>query len=75
MAQETKAEDIPDLSLLDITNGENERKIPVAKFVEDIGQFSASFTPPASAELLIGAYSELHTKYKMYESSLTRKSA
>jgi prefoldin subunit 5 len=65
--------EIPDMSLLDITDGENERKIPAAKFIDDIGQFSASFKPPASAELLIGAYSELHNKYKTFEATLTRK--
>ena len=66
-------EKIPDMSLLDITDGENERKIPVAKFIDDIGDFSASFDPPASAELLIGAYTELYNKYKTYEATLTRK--
>lgn len=70
---EINEEDIPEMTLLDITDGENERKIPVAKFVEDIETFSKSFQPPASAELLIGAYSELHEKYKTYEGSLTRK--
>ena len=69
----TEEENIPDMSLLDITDGENERKIPIAKFIDDIGEFSASFSPPASMELLIGAYSELHNKYKTYEITLTRK--
>ena len=69
----TDEEQIPDMSLLDITDGENERKIPAAKFIEDIAAFTASFSPPASAELLIGAYSELHSKYKRYELTLTRK--
>jgi hypothetical protein len=59
--------------VLDITDGENERKIPAAKFIDDIGAFSESFQPPASAELLIGAYSELHNKYKTFEVTLTRK--
>ena len=70
----TDEEQIPDMSLLDITDGENERKIPAAKFIEDIAAFAASFSPPASAELLIGAYSELHSKFKTFETSLTQKS-
>ena len=72
---DNKADDeqFPDMSLLDITEGENERKIPVAKFIDDIGAFSASFEPPASSELLIGAYTELHNKYKTFEATLSRK--
>jgi hypothetical protein len=70
---ETAEVEIPDMTLLDIIDGENERKIPAAKFIDDIGQFSASFKPPASAELLIGAFSELHNKYKTFEATLTRK--
>lgn len=72
----TKAGDeeaIPDMSLLSITDGENERGIPVVKFIDDVGAFTESFTPPASAELLIGAYTELHSKFKTYEISLTQK--
>lgn len=64
---------IPDMSLLSITDGENERGIPVVKFIDDVGAFTESFTPPASAELLIGAYTELHSKFKTYEISLTQK--
>ena len=66
-------ESIPDMSLLSITDGENERGIPVVKFIDDVGAFADSFTPPASAELLIGAYTELHSKFKTYEISLTQK--
>ena len=66
-------ENIPDMSLLSITDGENERGIPVVKFIDDVGAFAESFTPPASAELLIGAYTELHSKFKTYEISLTQK--
>ena len=66
-------EAIPDMSLLSITDGENERGIPVVKFIDDVGAFTESFTPPASAELLIGAYTELHSKFKTYEISLTQK--
>lgn len=61
------------LSLTSITDGENERGIPVVKFIEDIDSFSNKFDPPASAELLIGAYADILAKYKMYESSLTAK--
>jgi hypothetical protein len=68
-----QADDIPDMSLLSITDGENERGIPVVKFIDDVGAFVESFTPPASAELLIGAYTELHSKFKTYEISLTQK--
>jgi len=70
------ADDAPpqaDMSLIDITDGENERKIPIAKFIEDIGSFATSFAPPASAELLIGAYTELYNKYKTYEANLANK--
>ena len=63
----------PDLSLANITNGQNERGIPLVLFLEDITAFSESFTPPASAELLIGAYSDLFGKFKGYEASLTQR--
>lgn len=61
------------ISLLSITDGENDRGIPNVKFIDDVDVFSISFTPPASAELLIGAYSELHSKFKTFETSLTQK--
>lgn len=70
-AKETTTVD--DMSLLSITDGENDRGIPVVKFIEDVDAFSNSFTPPSSAELLIGAYSELHSKFKTFETSLTQK--
>jgi hypothetical protein len=60
----------PDMSLEDITDGFNDRGIPAAKFIEDIEQFSESFAPAASAELLIGAYTQLHAKYKSSEAGL-----
>ena len=64
----------PDMRLDDITDGENERGIPAARFIEDITGFSKSFQPvPASAELLIGAFTQLHTKYKASEQSLRQK--
>ena len=61
------------LSLEDITDGQNERGIPLVRFLEDITAFSDSFTPPATAELLIGAYSDLFGKFKGYEASLTQR--
>lgn len=74
-ASDTKdAKPVDDMSLLSITDGENERGIPVVKFIEDVDAFSNSFNPPSSAELLIGAYSELHSKFKTFETSLTQKS-
>lgn len=63
-----------DMSLLSITDGENERGIPFVKFIDDVEAFANTFDPPASAELLIGAYSELHQKFKTFETSLTQKS-
>ena len=65
---------VDDMSLLSITDGENDRGIPLVKFIEDVDAFANSFTPPSSAELLIGAYSELHSKFKTFETSLTQKS-
>jgi hypothetical protein len=66
-------EAVANMSLMDIIEGENDRGIPTAKFVDDLGAFAESFSPPASAELLIGAYTELHTKYKSFEITLTQK--
>lgn len=63
------------ISLLSITEGENDRGIPIVKFIDDVEKLANAFSPPASAELLIGAYSELHSKFKSFETSLTRKSA
>ena len=71
---EEEPEPQPDMSLSDITDGENERKIPLVKFPEDVAAFANSFTPPASAELLIGAYTELHNKFKSLEANLEQKS-
>lgn len=64
---------VDDMSLLSITDGENDRGIPLVKFIDDVDAFANSFTPPSSAELLIGAYSELHSKFKTFETSLTQK--
>ena len=63
-----------DMSLLSITDGENERGVPLVKFIDDVEAFTNTFSPPASAELLIGAYSELHQKFKTFEISLNQKS-
>ena len=66
-------EDVPSISLLDITEGDNERGIPKAKFIDDVGSFSVSFQPEASAEILIGAYSDLRVKYRTYEAQLQQR--
>lgn len=73
MADGKNEEPVADLALTDIIDGTNEREIPAAKFIEDLDAFAETFDPPASAELLIGAYSELHTKYKNYEMRLSQK--
>uniref|UniRef100_A0A7S3P7U6 Prefoldin subunit 3 n=1 Tax=Amphora coffeiformis TaxID=265554 RepID=A0A7S3P7U6_9STRA len=66
-------EEVPNLNLLHITDGETERGIPLAKFIDDVDEFSTSFQPPASAELLIGAYSDMMGRYRVYESKLAQK--
>ena len=65
---------LEDMSLLSITDGENERGIPFVKFIDDVEAFARTFSPPATAEVLIGAYSELHSKFKTFETSLGQKS-
>ena len=62
------------LSVESITDGSNERGIPKVKFVEDIGDFAETFDPPASTELLIGAFSDLYAKFKSTESMLIQQS-
>ena len=62
------------LSMESITDGKSERGIPAVKFLEDISAFADSFTPTASAELLIGAFSDLFSKFKVYEQNLSQKS-
>jgi hypothetical protein len=69
-----KKQNVEDMSLLSIADGENARGIPIVKFIDDVEGFANSFSPPASAELLIGAYSELHSKFKTFETSLNQKS-
>eukprot|EP00536_Pseudo-nitzschia_multiseries_P001385 jgi/Psemu1/180947/e_gw1.18.6.1 len=61
------------LSLRSITEGDNDRGIPHVKFIDDVDAYANSFSPPSSAELLIGAYSELHSKFKTFETSLAQK--
>jgi len=61
------------ISMTSITEGQNERGIPKVKFIEDINSFAKSFSPPASAELLIGAFSDLFSKFKAYETNLSQK--
>ena len=61
------------LNLGSITDGANARGIPKVLFLEDIEDFAASFKPAATPELLIGAYSELFSKFKAYETNLTKK--
>eukprot|EP00545_Synedropsis_sp_CCMP1620_P010049 CAMPEP_0119004716 /NCGR_PEP_ID=MMETSP1176-20130426/1312_1 /TAXON_ID=265551 /ORGANISM="Synedropsis recta cf, Strain CCMP1620" /LENGTH=201 /DNA_ID=CAMNT_0006956457 /DNA_START=16 /DNA_END=621 /DNA_ORIENTATION=+ len=68
-------EPVANLQLDSITDGSNERGIPIVKFLDDISAFCETFDPPASAELLIGAYSDLFAKFKSYEGSLSQKRA
>jgi hypothetical protein len=61
------------LSIQSITDGFSSRDIPIVKFVEDINVFSNEFDPPASAELMIGAFSDLFSKLKGVESTLSER--
>lgn len=70
----TKEAENTSLKLESITDGSNENGVPKVKFVEDIDAFSNTFNPPASAELMIGAYSDLFGKFKTYEGSLVQRS-
>ena len=73
MATTTTEElETPDMSLEDITDGDNGRGIPAAKFIDDVASFSLSlgFQPKASPELLIVAYTQLLSKYRSSESNL-----
>jgi len=62
-----------DITLDSVIDGVTERGIPIVKYVDDIGEFSQQFTPPASAELLIGAYTDLFSKFKALEARLNQK--
>ena len=83
MGDETKNESesvipqpaVSSLDLRSITDGSSQTGIPQVRFVQDIGAFADTFSPPASPELLIGAFSELFAKYKNYETSLIQKSS
>jgi len=72
--QAFKADDDTSLTFESITDGSNEREIPKVKFLENIGDFAASFNPPASTQLMIGAFSDLFGKFKSFETSLSKKS-
>mmetsp|Transcript_12931 Transcript_12931/g.23409 ORF Transcript_12931/g.23409 Transcript_12931/m.23409 type:complete len:182 (-) Transcript_12931:309-854(-) len=63
------------ISMDSVVEGTTDRGIPIVKYIEDIGGFAEQFTPPASAELLIGAYTDLFSKFKTYEARLTQKTA
>ena len=67
--------EIPPANSLDGENGVYQSTtIPKVKFIDDISEYVQSFTPKiVTAELLIGAYTQLHTKYKLSETSLLRK--
>lgn len=66
-------DDVPRLPLAQITEGETDRGIPLAKFMENVDAFASSFTPPASSDSLILAYTELKQNYRMFEARLTQK--
>ncbi|KAL3796989.1 hypothetical protein ACHAW5_005024 [Stephanodiscus triporus] len=64
---------LSNIGLDSITEGKNDRGIPATRFIDDIEAFVNSFDPPASSELLIGAYSDLFSKFKAYEQQLEQK--
>ena len=71
---------IQNINLELITNGKNERGIPKVKFIDDVTTFANSFknddgssNSTASAEVLIGAFTDIFQKYKAYETNLTQK--
>jgi prefoldin subunit 5 len=67
-------EGLSNIGLDSITEtGKNDRGIPATRFIDDIEAFANSFDPPASSELLIGAYSDLFSKFKAYEQQLEQK--
>jgi prefoldin subunit 5 len=68
-------EGLSNISLDSITDGKNDRGIPATRFIDDIDTFANTFDPPATAELLIGAYSDLYSKFKAYEQQLDQKKA
>jgi hypothetical protein len=62
--------DATSLSLESITDGLNERGIPAVRFLDDIGSFADQFTPPASPELPVGAYSDLGYLFRIHSQGL-----
>jgi hypothetical protein len=73
MSSKEDPEQQSDITLEAVIDGTTERGIAIVKYVEDIGEFANSFTPPASAELLIGAYTDLFSKFKSLETRMTQK--
>ncbi len=71
--EEVGEENLSNIGLDSITDGKNDRGIPATRFIDDIESFVNSFDPPASSELLIGAYSDLFSKFKAYEQQLEQK--
>jgi hypothetical protein len=69
----TAEADQTSLSFQSITEGFTSRDIPKVKFIEDIDAFSQSFDPPASAELMIGAFSDFFAKLKGVEGTLAQR--
>jgi hypothetical protein len=56
------------------TTTTSNNNIPKVKFIDNIQEYIQSFLPKIiTTELLIGAYTQLHTKYKLTESNLLRK--
>jgi hypothetical protein len=70
---ERTEEGLSNIGLDSITEGNNDRGIPATRFIDDIEAFANTFDPPASSELLIGAYSDLFSKFKAYEQQLEQK--
>jgi hypothetical protein len=68
--------DATSLSLESITDGQNERVLPAVRFLDNLGSFADQFTPPASPELLIGAYLDIFSKFtvKAYKTTLNQRS-
>jgi hypothetical protein len=73
MSSKEDPEQQSDITLEAVIDGTTERGIAIVKYVEDIGEFANSFTPTASAELLIGAYTDLFSKFKSLETRMTQK--
>ena len=73
VSEASHQEDVANISVEHIIDGKNERDIPATRFIEDIEMFSSSFNPPASVQLLIGAFSDLFGKFKQIEAQLSEK--